>query len=377
MVEEQLYHARARGDLGGYLSVLAGAELYMPIRKDEADQVVSGHRTGYNRVTRAEGPYTVMDVYTRGYLPEATYGPNALVYDMCTVKWVGEGWPEYEWWLVVNPGTPVETRFRSVELAAWVRANAHRVRPLADHGNRLVTVRTGHLYGPMAHALAFGAPLAVLNEAPWNVLRTTFTSYVTDVTVLRDDWGVSSREEWQAVMASLLDDKAGVPGASAVLDLRDGLVRQWGRPVDERTLRDALVEWCRAERLPYERKQQYLVVADLILRYEERFRADGLLLPNAYVRSVHGWDYGRAVSVARWGLAAQLCDRATAEQLVLRAGALCHARYTSWLDFSAGYVLGRMLHFDNGEFGERYTDSLLAHRLLVDEAESPWRHIAY
>ncbi|MFD2357355.1 DUF1266 domain-containing protein [Nonomuraea ferruginea] len=46
-------------------------------------------------------------------------------------------------------------------------------------------------------------------------------------------------------------------------------------------------------------------LAGKIMRYESRFRADGLLPPDGYVRTVAAWDLGRATMVARWGRGAR------------------------------------------------------------------------
>ena len=86
---------------------------------------------------------------------------------------------------------------------------------------------------------------------------------------------------------------------------------------------------------------------DVITRYEARFQADGILPPNGIVNSVFGYDFGRAVNMARWGFGGRFCDYRTAESVVLRAGELCRQHYTSWADFSAGYALGRVIRFDN------------------------------
>lgn len=110
-----------------------------------------------------------------------------------------------------------------------------------------------------------------------------------------------------------------------------------------------------------------------IARYEARFRADGLLPEGGFVRSVEAWDYGRASAMARWGLAARLCSLQEAEAAVVRAGRLVQFNYRSWEDFSAAYVLGRCLHFDEEEFGEWYETVLATHRALTTDPASPWR----
>lgn len=109
-----------------------------------------------------------------------------------------------------------------------------------------------------------------------------------------------------------------------------------------------------------------------ILGCERRLRADGLLAPDAQVPSIAAWNHARAVNLARWGLVAGYCDRATAELVVLRAGDRCRARYDSWEELSAGYLLGHELGLPSGD---GYPAALRAHRLLTIDPASPWRRL--
>ncbi|CAM5373096.1 hypothetical protein SMICM304S_02444 [Streptomyces microflavus] len=113
-----------------------------------------------------------------------------------------------------------------------------------------------------------------------------------------------------------------------------------------------------------------------IMRYEARFRADGLLPPDGRVRTTVAYDYGRAVNLARWGLSEPLRP-ADAEQAIVYAGALSKSAHRSWEEFSAGYSLGRVLRFDEEEYGPFYEKNVLAHRLLAESEGSPWRHIPW
>lgn len=81
--------------------------------------------------------------------------------------------------------------------------------------------------------------------------------------------------------------------------------------------------------------------------------------------------------MARWGLGARYCTLEEAERAVVRAGRLSRFNYRSWEDFSAGYVLGRCLHFDEEEFGDWYGEMLDAHRLLTTHPDSPWLNIPF
>jgi hypothetical protein len=114
-----------------------------------------------------------------------------------------------------------------------------------------------------------------------------------------------------------------------------------------------------------------------ITRYEARMRADGVLDENRYVASVDAWDLGRASKMARWGLGARFGTLHEAEAAVIEAGRSAALSYRSWHDFSAGYILGRCLHFDEEEFGEWYTNMVDAHRILMSAPSSPWLNIPF
>jgi hypothetical protein len=114
---------------------------------------------------------------------------------------------------------------------------------------------------------------------------------------------------------------------------------------------------------------------DRISAYEDRLRADGMI--TGVVPSVRVYDWGRAVNLARWGLRAGYCDRAAAEQVVLRAGELCAAHYESWADLSAGFALGRLLFFDDEDFPTHYVAVGEVHRRLLSDDGSPYLTLPY
>ncbi|MEU3658282.1 DUF1266 domain-containing protein [Streptomyces sp. NPDC032940] len=114
-----------------------------------------------------------------------------------------------------------------------------------------------------------------------------------------------------------------------------------------------------------------------ISRYCARMRADGVLDENRYVTSVDAWDLGRASKMARWGLGARFGTLQEAEAAVVQAGRAAALAYRSWQDFSAGYILGRCLHFDEEDFGSWYTDMVDAHRILMTDPGSPWLNIPF
>ncbi|HEX2133615.1 MAG TPA: DUF1266 domain-containing protein [Actinophytocola sp.] len=237
---------------------------------------------------------------------------------------------------------------------------------VCDHVEGLVATPTGPFYGPLAHGFACGAHIPVHVSSPWNALGDPARDHRAARAALADSWGVTTAEGWRRRADDLLagrDLRFGVgPDADAVLDVRRRL-REHG-PVDPTAWRRAVPD-------------ELVPLVGVITRYEARFRADGILPPDGVVNSVLGYDFGRAVTLARRGHGARFCDRRTAEAVVLRAGEQCRRHYRSWADFSAGYALGRVLRFDQEQYGHMYVSVRGPHRLLMTEPSSPWCHLPF
>ncbi|WP_051468920.1 DUF1266 domain-containing protein [Actinomadura oligospora] len=248
---------------------------------------------------------------------------------------------------------------------AGMLAEAER-RPDRDH-DVLITDPEAPAWGKLAHALAVGAHLAVGNGTPWNSLADP-DGPEENRTLLARDWNVTDPESWREQTDKLLDAENSDPAIQVVLDCRQPSAEAWSREIHR---------WCGERDISRETIEALDEVAGQVQRYEERFRADGLLRPHGRVTSVYGYDFGRAVNMARWGLGAGFCDVETAQDCSLTAGYRAYRTYDSWEEFSAGYILGRMLRFDDGEFGDWYLRSLEGHRILTTDPASPWRRMAW
>ncbi|MFD6967738.1 DUF1266 domain-containing protein [Streptomyces sp. NPDC059949] len=338
-------------------------------------------------------------VYTGGMLPPPVADP---VYNCYDLGWFAEVWnqddPPY---LVVNPGSPCEGVLPAGPegRALWQRHSAPVERPgLAQDVIHTLEVG-GPRTGPVAFGLAAGAHINVRNGRYWNSMAYHGCGYRDEKRTLERWWGVTTREDWQDTQEQLL--RAGMVSGvwEFALQLRRSMALDFAGPVDVDHWRQAAgnVVRRRAEAAAEPRLTAdgvtpggTVTAAELegqvtglqrligrIARYEARFRADGLLPEGGFVRSVEAWDYGRASGMARWGLAARLCSLQEAEAAVIRAGRLVQVNYRSWEDFSAAYVLGRCLHFDEEEFGEWYETVLATHRALTTDPASPWRTLPW
>lgn len=369
--ERSLHEAVARGDEAGTLDVLARGRLYVLTARLHAD--APGYTAPLPSRRDKAARRTVVPVLTEGMLPP--WHPE-WVFRQTTLDELAQAWPDGKWWLAVNPDTPYATvlQARPAHRQAWREAAA---RAAGSTRMRLITHAGGHLHGPVASGLALGAHLAIVNGLAWNLLGAVYEDYPKDVARLRRPWGVTQRAGYHRTFESLLATRLVGRVAELVLRTRRGLVarldrtpspEEWaagvtaalgGRYADDDDLREAA---------DFQRR---------IAHYEGRFRADGLLPPDGRVDTLAAFDHGRAVNVVRLALGARYCDPAEAEQAVLRIAGLARQAYGSWADFSLGYLLARLIHFDEGDPEGMYQECLALHRTLIQDPASPYRNIPW
>ncbi|WP_130796798.1 DUF1266 domain-containing protein [Streptomyces otsuchiensis] len=373
-VEHRLYQAGETGDWATFFATLAGTDLFVPARRDMVD--ADPGRVNLSPFRDPEMDGLCQAVYTRGLLPEPVAGQ---VHERTELGWLARIWPTSLRWLAVNPGTPVET-FVPADPKAW-RKHARKAGPEAQ----LKTVWTGHLHDELAHGMACGALLLVNNGHPWNHLGWQGQGYSEEQASLRQWWDITGRDQLLDTLRGLLNGEYSPSDWEFALRVRQALIEEYGSLPDAETWRDA------AERVLLARTAELVdstgrppgfdLHADIeatreligrILRYEARFRADGILDDNAVVRSILAWDFGRASAMARWGLGARYCEVDETRNALLAAGSAGRHIYRDWAEFAAGYILGRCLHFDDEKFGSWYTEMAAVHRLLTTDTDSPW-----
>ncbi|MBP0462015.1 DUF1266 domain-containing protein [Streptomyces montanisoli] len=376
-IERELRAALRARSRDAYLRVIAGCDLFLYVPREQAD---GGDSVRWSTCRDLSGTWCVA-VRTAGErLPRRAH----KVAQRTSLRAMAELWPDAHFALCVNPGTPTEATFpaHGRHRRRWLKAAKDAAGPSrtaprgAVRGARQVSLLTrydGPRTGLLAQALACGAPLAVQGGLVWNDIGDVYDDYALDGQLLRESWDTTTYREWRARMDVLLDTHTGQHEPEFALEVRARLADGAGGhavPADawRAACARALAELGAPDRLG----AAVQTLVGRIVRYEARFRADGLLPPDGYVHSVAAHDYGRAVNLARWGLSARLCGGPEARDAILRAGALAGTRHTSWADYSAGYALGRVLRFGHEEFGEWYETVLAPHRLLMTDPESPW-----
>ncbi|WP_393053235.1 DUF1266 domain-containing protein [Streptomyces sp. LN549] len=371
---ERLHHeTAAAGNRDTMLDTLARSRLFVLVARLHADT------PGFiPPLTAQPDPVTpgrmCVTALTSGTLPP--WHPD-WVFEATGLDELARRWPDGARWLAINPGTPYAVTLEAGpgRRRAWQRAHARSGGPQTG---LLLTHRAGPLHGPLAHGLALGAHLAVHNGLVWNDLGAAYEGYSTDRARLRNPWGVLDRAAYRETLEALLTTRLVGRTYESVLRIRRTLAGRLGRtptiPEWSAALADALA---RRRSTPSEAAEAHEALR-LAVTYEGRLRADGALGADERVDTLAAFDYGRAVNVVRLALGARLCDPREAEQTVLRIGALAGQEYGSWAQFSLGYSLARVMHFDaDDQSGVKYEQSLAQHSVLTQDPNSPYRNIAW
>lgn len=384
VVERELHEASSQGDWSAFFDVLAGADLFVA---DSADRLRSDPGTiqctpyWYSTV-RAN----CLPLLTEGMLPPPG---QDTVFERASLGWLADTWQNRgdSSWVVINPGSPCEVFFPVTRhhRALW-REHVERVnkdRGPSHHRLRLRALEVGGVTsGPVAHGLALAALMMVNNGELWNTVAYHGDGYSDQKNRLEEWWGITSPEGWRESEERLLTaDMVGGTAGDFVLGVRRTLARDFGGRVEVTHWRQAAERVVRQDAeddaVASARVAEVRRIIGRIVRYEERFRADGVLESEKSITSVEAWDHGRAAAMARWGVAARYCDQQEAERALVRAGRVSRIAYRSWEDFAAAFILGRCLHFDEEEFGHWYTDMYEAHRILITDPKSPWKTVPW
>ncbi len=101
-------------------------------------------------------------------------------------------------------------------------------------------------------------------------------------------------------------------------------------------------------------------------------------MPGLRERTLRAWDWGRSISLCRWGYSAHYLtgDEAWERVLLYRTKILSY--YNSWEDFTVNYALGRMFwssySSDKDEYLDKANEVFRAYTQLTHRADSIWQH---
>src|SRR4051812_16568100 len=84
-----------------------------------------------------------------------------------------------------------------------------------------------------------------------------------------------------------------------------------------------------------------------------------------------GWNYTRAVNLARWGYAASYLQEQQAWEIIMPAAARLQHTFSSWQELGQTYLAARTKWFASDVYSRRQAE--WAYRELFGDINSPWR----
>ena len=90
------------------------------------------------------------------------------------------------------------------------------------------------------------------------------------------------------------------------------------------------------------------------------------------IKSATAWDFGRAVSIARYCAHAGYIGEGEAWSLIEESAQDAVKYYSDWRGYLAGYVFGRALGYSNDS-----PDMLPALDYLLNRSDSPFREVPF
>ena len=93
-------------------------------------------------------------------------------------------------------------------------------------------------------------------------------------------------------------------------------------------------------------------------------------------KSLLGWDYGRYISLCRWGYLAGYLSEEEAWQKIMPVARLLQSRFDSWQDLGQNYLIGRCFwsYKETQNYSWMYED---AYMRLLDMPSSPWNRLPW
>ncbi|MEU8224313.1 DUF1266 domain-containing protein [Kribbella sp. NPDC048915] len=383
-VENLLHRYKDDPDVSGYLTILATTGVYHPVPITHAHQEPAKRQP---MIAETDDGTRVLSVYSMDVLPR----PHPkIVYEFTNLRGLVGMLGDVDV-LMVNPATPCQNVLLLGDTMNQLMLRLHdEYWEPGYFSHRIFTRRSNATEpGALLHGLACGAQLCVTNGYPWNTTEHHGNGYSAELALLEKWWDVKVRDDWLQIMRRLLDRDVGSSMWDDVLHTRNLLAEHIGGPVDEAqwrqfdsvAFRQYVAQSGRPAQPGADPRLDGVVAArgeliTRVLRYEARFREDGLLVGDGpgdgYVRSTAAWDLGRASAMARWGRSTRFGTQAEMFDALRELSAEVQRRYTSWEEFGVGYLLGRCLHLDEDTFGEWYTEARDTHQLLLSYEQSPW-----
>lgn len=196
--------------------------------------------------------------------------------------------------------------------------------------------------------------------------------------VLVDQWGVHTRQDWLDNIERLATVRRRREMWVLYLAVRGDLADRLGRTPKAKEWLAAIVQEGGDKR-----DARAFVTSIEYSESEVRKRVGkDIVTPGVFVRTLDGYALGQAVAMTTWGVALGHGDVDEARGIIHRINADGRPAFTSWADFGLSYVVGRVMHWSDGnvdeksfeKFGDGWSDFKAA---ATQKRNGPWASLSW
>ncbi|KRC62442.1 hypothetical protein ASE14_00975 [Agromyces sp. Root81] len=244
------------------------------------------------------------------------------------------GWLLGQWWVYLIIGVIV-----LLVLLGWLLPDA-KVRALDGYPTT----------GTEADELALG--FLQIRSDPVGHWNDPTASHLTEKWTARlvDQWGVDDRESWLETIDRLMKERRRREVWTLYLAVRADLIEQLGRAPKTKEWLSAITEAGGTDK----RSAKAFVNAVEQLEQETRKAAGkGVVTPATVVTTFDGYAFGQAVALATWGVALGHATEAEGRAIIHEVNAVARPAFSSWPEFGLSYVVGRVMHWSDGNIDDK------------------------
>ena len=196
--------------------------------------------------------------------------------------------------------------------------------------------------------------------------------------VLVDQWGVHTREEWLANIERLATVRRRREVWMLHLAVRTELAERLGRTPKAKEWLAAIVQEGGDKR----DARTFVTSVEYAEAQVRKHVGKDVVTPDVFVRTLDGYALGQAIAMTTWGVALGHGDVAEAREIIHRINQEGRPAFTSWADFGLSYIVGRVMHWSDGnvdeksfeKFGDGWSDFKAA---TTAKRNGPWATLSW
>lgn len=231
-----------------------------------------------------------------------------------------------------------------------------------------------------ANDLAIGFMQIRNADGAWNdALGTDLAKDAERKAALVELWGLTSHDEWVATIDRLVNDRRRRPLWQSLLQIRADLIKSTGVVPS----RSAWLKGIKAAGGTGKGDERSVV--DAVSYYEDEFRkitSKDVFPKSSAVTNLDGYALNQAAAVAVWGIALGIATPEESRARLREISDIARSEFASWGDFGRSVVVGRAMHWSDGQMVEKQVKmgQDYAHdfeRAMNPKVNGPWSRLAW